>query len=565
MTYQVLARKWRPRSFEELVGQQHITSALTHALTTQQLHHAYLFSGTRGVGKTTIARILAKCLNCEQGVSSTPCGSCAACVEIDKGRYPDLIEVDAASRTKVEDTRELLDNVVYAPSQGRYKIYLIDEVHMLSGHSFNALLKTLEEPPEHVIFIFATTDPEKMPATVISRCLQFQLRPIAQSLLEQHLTKILTEQGHAFDEQAIQLLAYAAFGSLRDALSLTEQAIGLGQGEVKRDAVEQMLGCQFSTQLPTLLQAITTAQTEQAFALIEDMAQAGIDFTSLLDAMLAAFHGWAVCLAVEGSEHAMTHFAGVTQEAIDLYKDQSQEQTQLYYQIALKGKQDLPLAPSLRLGFEMTVLRLMHFKPFEVSSQLSQPASQEAPTPKVASRAAPVKTSAVKQSAKPGSLSPRPQKTISSTKPQIQAQSQPRAQAQAQAKASDVPEWETIAQKLQLVGLAKVLVQNCVISQWELPKIKLTLDAKQAVCLNDDRKTKIEKALSTHLKQPIDLVIQSGDVGDDSPMQQTQIKQQAAQSKAEQLLQQDSNAQAIIQAFDGVVEKVSLNEDESRS
>lgn len=545
MTYKVLARKWRPRSFEELVGQQPITSALSHALKTQQLHHAYLFSGTRGVGKTSIARILAKSLNCEQGISPTPCGQCDACTLIDEGRYPDLLEVDAASRTKVEDTRELLDNVIYAPTQGRYKIYLIDEVHMLSGHSFNALLKTLEEPPEHVIFLLATTDPEKLPATVLSRCLQFQLRPIPQPALEKHLAHVLQEQACPFDEAAVGMLAYAAFGSLRDALSLTEQAIGLGQGQITRQSVELMLGCQYATKLPDLLKAITEQDTEQAFALTESLAHDGVDFAALLNAMLATFHAWAVSLAL-GQQESIS-FAGVTAEAVALYQDKSPEQTQLYYQIALKGKEDLSLAPSPRLGFEMTLLRLMHFRPFESDAAPIPARTQQ--QPKSAPVAAPAHTSSA---------------PIKPARPKVVEKAKPAAAPTTRASA-DTPEWGSIAQKLQLVGLAKVLVQNCVISQWDLPKVKLTLDAKQAVCLNEDRKNKIEKALSAHLKQPIDLVIHAGDVGHDSPMQQAHLEQQAAQSKAEQLLSQDKGAQTLIKTFDAVVGEVTLNEDDSGS
>lgn len=360
MSYQVLARKWRPQNFGQLVGQDHVKAALTNALTQNRLHHAYLFTGTRGVGKTTIARIFAKSLNCEQGVTATPCGVCSACVEIDKGYFVDLLEIDAASRTKVEDTRDLLDNVQYAPSRGRYKVYLIDEVHMLSKHSFNALLKTLEEPPPHVKFLLATTDPQKLPITVLSRCLQFSLKALSQSQIKQHLTYILGEEKIAFDDEALALLARAAKGSLRDSLSLTDQAIAQTNGHIELGPVREMLGFLEQSWAELLLQDVLNRDLPlMQQHLLQLMAQHS-QVQSVLDDMLALLHLAALCqFQLSAAELALTESAFVRAVA----KSQSAEAIQLYYQLLLSGKKDLPYAPDARIGIEMALLRAIAFVP----------------------------------------------------------------------------------------------------------------------------------------------------------------------------------------------------------
>jgi len=298
MSHQVLARKYRPRSFEELVGQEHVLRALANGMAQSRLHHAYLFTGTRGVGKTTLARILARCLNCEEGVSSTPCGVCGACREIDEGRFVDLIEVDAASRTKVEDTRELLDNVQYAPSRGRYKIYLVDEVHMLSGHSFNALLKTLEEPPPHVVFLLATTDPQKLPVTVLSRCLQFNLKRLTPAMIATHLRAVVDQEQVEADDRALQRLARAADGSMRDALSLTDQALAFGSGELREDDVASMLGSIDTRWVLDLLQALAAGDGPALMQATDGLAEQAPDFADVLAALLESLHGLAVLQTV---------------------------------------------------------------------------------------------------------------------------------------------------------------------------------------------------------------------------------------------------------------------------
>ncbi len=363
--YQVLARKYRPRNFNELVGQNHVSRALTSALDRGRLHHAYLFTGTRGVGKTTIARILAKCLNCETGVTSTPCEVCATCKAVNEGRFIDLIEIDAASRTKVEDTRELLDNVPYAPTQGRFKVYLIDEVHMLSTHSFNALLKTLEEPPEHVKFLFATTDPQKLPITVISRCLQFTLRPLVIDEITHHLTDILGKEEIESESDAIWQIAESAQGSLRDALSLTDQAIAYGQGAVHHQDVKEMLGLIDRTIIYDLILAIHQNQRERMSHLLRQFRQQALDVSLVLDQLISTLHELALMQYLP--DLSLKYSAEINQKITQLAQVVSAQDLQLYYQIACKGRADLQIAVTQEQGFEMTVLRLLAFRPLQAN------------------------------------------------------------------------------------------------------------------------------------------------------------------------------------------------------
>lgn len=360
MSYQVLARKWRPRSFREMVGQTHVLKALINALDNQRLHHAYLFTGTRGVGKTTIARIIAKCLNCETGVSSTPCGQCSVCREIDEGRFVDLIEVDAASRTKVEDTRELLDNVQYAPSRGRYKVYLIDEVHMLSSHSFNALLKTLEEPPPHVKFLLATTDPQKLPVTILSRCLQFSLKNMPPERVVEHLTHVLGVENVPFEEDALWLLGRAADGSMRDAMSLTDQAIAFGEGKVLAADVRAMLGTLDHGQVYGVLQALLEGDARALLEAVRHLAEQGPDWSGVLAEMLNVLHRVAIAQALP---EAVDNGQGDRDRVLALAQALPAEDVQFYYQMGLIGRRDLPLAPDPRSGFEMVLLRMLAFRP----------------------------------------------------------------------------------------------------------------------------------------------------------------------------------------------------------
>ncbi|MBT0728117.1 DNA polymerase III subunit gamma/tau [Rosenbergiella australiborealis] len=375
MSYQVLARKWRPQIFSDVVGQEHVLTALANGLNLGRLHHAYLFSGTRGVGKTSIARLFAKGLNCETGITASPCGQCDNCVEIEQGRFIDLIEIDAASRTRVEDTRELLDNVQYAPVRGRFKVYLIDEVHMLSRHSFNALLKTLEEPPEHVKFLLATTDPHKLPVTILSRCLQFHLKALDTEQIQQQLAHILKSDSIHFEQRALPLLARAAQGSLRDALSLLDQAIAAGEGQVTDHGVMQMLGTLDDEQPLGLVSAIMKGDGEKALSLVAEAASRATEWDALLAEMLRIFHTIAMLqLLPDSLNDAYRQHETLLR---DLARRVPPEDLQLYYQIILTGRKELPLAPEARMGIEMTLLRALAFHPLKVTTPKAEISAQQ--------------------------------------------------------------------------------------------------------------------------------------------------------------------------------------------
>lgn len=421
MSYQVLARKWRPQAFADVVGQEHVLTALANGLSLGRIHHAYLFSGTRGVGKTTIARLLAKGLNCETGITATPCGQCDNCREIEQGRFVDLIEIDAASRTKVEDTRDLLDNVQYAPARGRFKVYLIDEVHMLSRHSFNALLKTLEEPPAHVKFLLATTDPQKLPITILSRCLQFHLKALEVDQIRQQLAYVLEQEAIRSEPRALQLLARAADGSMRDALSLTDQAIAMGQGEVASATVSMMLGTLDDEQPLALIEALVEGNGEQVMALLHQAASRGVEWEALLVEMLRLLHRVAMLQLLPDSltEDEVSH----AQRLRDLARLMPPADVQLYYQTLLMGRKDLPMAPDRRLGVEMTLLRALAFHPMApiaepvarpqlnpqsvtaAQPQMAPPAAEMSAPPSVAAVAA---RAAQTPSAPPNSSAPTP-------------------------------------------------------------------------------------------------------------------------------------------------------------
>ncbi|EAO8180782.1 DNA polymerase III subunit gamma/tau [Salmonella enterica] len=403
MSYQVLARKWRPQTFADVVGQEHVLTALANGLSLGRIHHAYLFSGTRGVGKTSIARLLAKGLNCETGITATPCGVCDNCREIEQGRFVDLIEIDAASRTKVEDTRDLLDNVQYAPARGRFKVYLIDEVHMLSRHSFNALLKTLEEPPAHVKFLLATTDPQKLPVTILSRCLQFHLKALDVEQIRHQLEHILNEEHIAHEPRALQLLSRAADGSLRDALSLTDQAIASGDGQVSTQAVSAMLGTLDDDQALSLVEAVVDANGERVMSLINEAAARGIEWEALLVEMLSLLHRIAM---VQLSPAALgSDMAAIEQRMRELARTVPPGDLQLYYQTLLIGRKELPWAPDRRMGVEMTLLRALVFHPRMPLPEPETPRQSFAP---VAPTAVMTPTQVPQQSAPASQTSPAP-------------------------------------------------------------------------------------------------------------------------------------------------------------
>ncbi|MEG3128588.1 DNA polymerase III subunit gamma/tau [Pantoea cypripedii] len=446
MSYQVLARKWRPQAFADVVGQEHVLTALANGLSLGRIHHAYLFSGTRGVGKTSIARLLAKGLNCETGITSTPCGVCDNCREIEQGRFVDLIEIDAASRTKVEDTRDLLDNVQYAPARGRFKVYLIDEVHMLSRHSFNALLKTLEEPPAHVKFLLATTDPQKLPVTILSRCLQFHLKALDVEQIRQQLEHILQQEQIAAEPRALQLLARAAEGSMRDALSLTDQAIAMGQGSVTRDSVAQMLGTLDDEQPLALIEALSDGNGEQVMALLNQAASRGVEWEALLVEMLRLLHRIAMVQLLPSS--LSDDEFSQAQRLRELARVLPPADVQLYYQTLLMGRKDLPLAPDRRLGVEMTLLRALAFHPQAaiaepvarpVLTPQAVPAQTPVPTPVVAAQPqmAPPQTEAPPIPADYPDMPPAPENLPDATSQLLQARTQLLRQGASKAKKSE--------------------------------------------------------------------------------------------------------------------------------
>jgi len=486
----------------------------------QRLHHAYLFTGTRGVGKTTLARIFAKCLNCETGVTAKPCGECRSCREIAEGRHVDLIEVDAASRTKVEDTRDLLDNVQYAPTRGRFKIYLIDEVHMLSGHSFNALLKTLEEPPPHVKFLFATTDPQKLPVTILSRCLQFNLKRMPVDMISGHLANVLEQENIPFSESALRLLARAADGSMRDALSLTDQAIVAGGGAVSEDEVQDMLGLLPHEHLIALLQAIADDDGARMLATVEQMAQLTTDFTAAADGFIALLHS----IAVQQVVPADAADADIAQMA----KLLSPADVQLYYQMALHGRRDLPLAPDPRGGFEMLLLRMLAFRLDEGKSQNSVNSTQ-----------------------------------VEKKKILVDAKKNVEAPAMATLPVNVIPEivstptsandWHTIYPQLNLSGMALPLAQHCLLESVTDAHITLLLDESGATLQSESAEAQLAAALATHYGHPLKLNFQIGVLTDETPEKRTLREAAEQQQAAEAAISNDPFVQQLQEAFGAVI------------
>lgn len=531
MNHLALARKWRPRSFEELVGQKHAVTAFSNALKHQRLHHAYLLTGTRGVGKTTIARILAKCLNCEQGITATPCGTCEACQEIDKGRFIDLFEIDAASRTKVEDTRELLDNVQYAPSKGRYKVYLIDEVHMLSGHSFNALLKTLEEPPEHVKFILATTDPEKLPATVLSRCLQFHLLALLPDEIASHLNMICEQEQIPCDDTGLRLLARAANGSLRDALSLLDQAIAYGNQAIQADSVREMLGTIEPHHLADLTQALIDQSAEQLLDISQHLVRQGADFSQVL----ADFSHFLYQIAQH--QACPQHTDSEQQAAISpLAEALSGAEIQLFYQIAIKSLDDLSLAPSAEVGFNMALLRMLAF----YQTQPETPNNNQTQKP-------------VSKNPLPTEKAKATTKSVSPTAPNTQAKASHTAKP-----STSSDSWSEAVKALNLSGAARVLALNCELKQEDEKKVELQIDQQHQPLLQEKYRSKIADALTelTGKKRQVNITISTAPV--DSPEQQNQQAQQKKQAAAVESVHKDHHIQQIVETFDAKIIESSI-------
>jgi DNA polymerase-3 subunit gamma/tau len=535
MSYQVLARKWRPRNFTELVGQEHVQRALVNALDNDRLHHAYLFTGTRGVGKTTIARIFARSLNCEEGVSSTPCGKCSACEEINEGRFIDLIEVDAASRTKVEDTRELLENVQYAPTRGRYKVYLIDEVHMLSGHSFNALLKTLEEPPPHVKFLLATTDPQRLPITILSRCLQFNLKSLTLPQITGQIDSILKQEQVDAEAGAVRELAFAANGSMRDALSLLDQAIAYGGGSLTEDDVRAMLGTIDRDVIYRLLDALSQGDAALLLDEINKTDAFAPDYTALLADMVSVLQRIAIAQTLPD---AIDDTFGDRDAVLQLAGKLSAEDVQLYYQIGLIGRRDLPLSPEPRGGFEMVMLRMLAFRPAaSVSASAGAPA--RAPSKKRQSAtAAASKKPAVKPAVKPAQQAPV---------------------GDARASVTSTSDWAGIIESLTLKGMVREMSLNCVFHGMQDDVIQLTLDPAHIHLLGKMREEQLEAALCEYYQRKVRVRInKEGKLESETPAGQRTREQSERQQQAEQSILQDENIKAIQDAFGGSVKQESI-------
>lgn len=540
MSYQVLARKWRPRSFQDMVGQSHVLKALTNALDQDRLHHAYLFTGTRGVGKTTLARILAKCLNCDTGVSSTPCGTCNACVAIDEGRFVDLIEVDAASRAKVEETRDLMDNVQYAPTSGRYKVYLIDEIHMFSNHSFNALLKTLEEPPPHVKFLLATTEPKKLPVTILSRCLQFNLSHLTNDQITKQVEMILGQENIEYDSGSAELIARGAAGSMRDALSLLDQAIAYGGGALEESQVRAMMGTIDSADLNGLIQALIDADPEALLNTVETIALQSPDFDALLAELLSLLQKIAIIQLLPADSSNPIKDNSVL---VDFANAMNKEDAQLYYQIGMMGRKDLYLAPDVKSGFEMVMIRMLAFRPMAGNEVLSKPQSLK-PTSRPSTQEATPKTLsdvAVKPDVVPEHVpaAPRDDTPIKNT--------------------SSDNEWKKVIDEMALVGLVKELAGNCVLKTHTDNRIELALAPSQEhLLLNQNQKERLEQAIQTRFGADVKLVILVEDSSNETPAETNARLEREKQKAAESSVNNDPTVKSLMDTFNASVDQDSI-------
>ncbi|HEY2035876.1 MAG TPA: DNA polymerase III subunit gamma/tau [Steroidobacteraceae bacterium] len=524
-TYTALARKWRPRAFAELIGQEHVRRALVNALETGRVHHAFLFTGTRGVGKTTIARILAKCLNCETGVTASPCGQCASCREIDTGRFVDLIEVDAASRTKVDDTRELLDNVQYAPTRGRYKVYLIDEVHMLSTHSFNALLKTLEEPPPHVKFLLATTDPQKLPVTVLSRCLQFNLKRIPLAQIAAHLRAILEKEGIEFEPAGLTLVAQAADGSMRDGLSLLDQLIAFGGGRAGEAEARAMLGTLSRDHVLQLAERLAGADAPELLRYAQSLEEWAPDYAQALDEL-------ASLLARIALKQVVRDYDGDDLYPPELLERLAQaippEDVQLYYQTAIVGRRDLALAPDPRTGFEMALLRMVAFRPQAASSEARSPGAASA------ARAAPPVA---------------PAATVASLPVSRAAASLPPARSGAPVPAPGAEDWAAIVSGLEVTGAGRQLAAHCVLIGREGAVVRLALDPRSKFMRTPAVEEKLAQALAKYYGEPVRLEFTAVAPPAETPAQADQRASQEEAESARRAFESDPGVQGFRERF----------------
>jgi len=558
MSYQVLARKWRPKSFETLVGQDHVVRALTNALEQNRLHHAYLFTGTRGVGKTTLARILAKSLNCETGITAKPCGVCNACTEIDKGRFVDLIEVDAASNTQVDAMRDLLDNAQYAPTAGRFKVYIIDEVHMLSKSAFNAMLKTLEEPPAHVKFILATTDPQKVPVTVLSRCLQFNLRQMAGTSITGHLQNILTQENIAFEPTALHLISRAAAGSMRDALSLTDQAIAYGGQTVNESEVRAMLGAIDQSYLYQLLDALLANDGNSLINQAKAMEERSISFDAALNDLAQLLHQVAVAQTVPES---VANDLPEREALLNLAQKIQPETLQLYYQIALLGRRDIGLAPDEFAGFTMSLLRMLAFTPNESTS-----AASKSKISGVTNNNIPISSAHAMAPVSQGENTTKQEvatevdyaATTNEYKLIKDVANQPASTLAENAAASLHASnnnfngnWRALVDALKL-GLARELAKHCELIAYDEQSISLSVPESQKHLVSPNYQEKLTTAISQHFDRKIKLQFSIGGSGN-TPAKQIYQEKAQAQANAENAIEEDSFVQALIDDFGATI------------
>ena len=544
MSYQVLARKYRPRSFDTLVGQAHVVQALKNALDQKRLHHAYLFTGTRGVGKTTLARILAKSLNCEKGISSSPCGICAVCTEIDQGRYVDLIEVDAASNTQVDNMRDLLDNAQYAPTQGQFKIYIIDEVHMLSKSAFNAMLKTLEEPPEHVKFILATTDPQKVPVTVLSRCLQFNLKQMPSLSISEYLEKILKEEGIVYEINALYLIAKSANGSMRDALSILDQGIAYCGGTIEETTIKKMLGAIDQSYLFNLIHAVIEQDGNKALEIAKEMNERNLSFDVALNDLANLIQTISVAQSIPDALEASYLDRD---QVITLTKQISAEQLQLLYQIAILGRRDLYLAPEEFAGFTMTLLRMLSFAPQEaIASKVVSPQKKEIPInvikPEIIS--------------KPNQVSP----DALEIKKKIEVIDEIKDEETKETLIFN-GNWRELVDQLKL-GLVKALAQQSELVSFKDNEMILSIADEHKHLLNETYQKKLESSLSEYFNQRIKLVIlQKG--ANNSPLKQKQEERSTLMKDTEEAMLQDQFVQSLLTEFNAEIIPSSIKPNQS--
>jgi DNA polymerase-3 subunit gamma/tau len=551
MSYQVLARKWRPKTFSSLVGQEHVVRALTHALTEQRLHHAYLFTGTRGVGKTTLARILAKSLNCETGLTATPCGVCSACTEIDSGRFIDLLEVDAATNTKVDEMRQLLENAVYAPTRGRFKVYVIDEVHMLSNSAFNAMLKTLEEPPEHVKFILATTDPQKIPVTVLSRCLQFNLKQMTPTSISGHLKHILEAEGISAEPGALNLLSRSAAGSMRDALSLLDQAIAHGSGKVEETQVRDMLGTVDLDYLFSILDALLAGDASGMLAVADDMATRSLSFDAALQELASLLTRLQVA---QLAPQAVADDLPERVRLLDLAARLDPEFVQLAYQIAVHGRKELPLAPDDLSGFIMTLLRLHAFRPAAtagaapraVAARPSSGATERQSAPLVKTPVASYRVAepvVAEQIAEGGAA-----RNVDTVKPA----------APVPVPAIAESDWHGILAALKLGGMARELAQHCELRNVDSVQLVLRLSPTHRHLQMKPAQDKLQQSLSEHFGRPLQVRIELAEVESATPAATAQRDRRELQDRAVAAIEQDGFVREVIEMFDATLIESSI-------